>query len=339
MSAPRDESLLPVVRAAELADGPPGAQWLVESLWARAGVGILGGAPKCCKSWLGLDLALSVASNTPCLDTFAVHDAGPVLVYLAEDAAAVVKQRLLGLCAHRGLSLDALAVHVITANALRLDLAKDQSRLRRTVAALRPRLLLLDPFVRLHRVDENDAGQVAGLLGYLREVQRESDVAVLVVHHARKGASSTQAPGQGLRGSGDLHAWGDSNLYLQRRREQLVLSVEHRAARSPEPVALRLDPDPACTRLRLCDVPSGPRERGDAEQIDTASGPIADLASAVMAALDAAGAPVTRPALRAALRVRNERLGEVLGELLAKDLVARVGERWARASVPVPAAP
>jgi len=337
MNVPRDEQLLPVVRAADLADGPPSAQWLVESLWARAGVGILGGAPKCCKSWLGLDLALSVASDTPCLDTFAVRDAGPVLIYLAEDAAAVVKQRLLGLCAHRGISLDALPVHVITANALRLDLPRDQSRLRRTVAALRPRLLLLDPFVRLHRVDENDAGQVAGLLGYLREIQRESDVAVLVVHHARKNASSTQAPGQGLRGSGDLHAWGDSNLYLHRRREHLVLSVEHRAARAPDPVALWLDPDPACTRLRLCDIPSG-RPVGDGEPDTEQRAPV-DLARAVIAALDAAGAPVTRPVLRTTLRVRNERLGEVLGELLSAGLVARVGERWARSSVPVPAAP
>ena len=337
MNAAHDEPLLPVVRAAELADGPPSAQWLVESLWARAGVGILGGAPKCCKSWLGLDLALSVASDTPCLDSFAVRDAGPVLIYLAEDAASVVKRRLLGLCAHRGLSLDALPVHVITADALRLDLARDQSRLRRTVAALKPRLLLLDPFVRLHRVDENDAGQVAGLLGYLREIQRESDVAVLIVHHARKNASPAQAPGLGRRGSGDRHAGGDSNLYLHRRREHLVLSIEHRAARAPEPVALWLDPDPACTRLRLCDLPNA--QPAGADERDAEPSPTADLARAVLDALDAAGTPSTRTALRNTLRVRNARLGDTLGELLTAGLVARVGERWARTLVPIPASP
>lgn len=39
------------------------------------------------------------------------------------------------------------------------------------------------------------------------------------------------------------------------------------------------------------------------------------------------------------LRVRNERLGAALGELLAAARVARVGERWAIAGVPIPSAP
>ena len=79
----KDEPL-PVVQVAaiEQRDGPA---WLVEGLWAEEGVGIVGGAPKCCKSWLALDLALSVASGTPALGTYAVPRAGPVLVFAAED--------------------------------------------------------------------------------------------------------------------------------------------------------------------------------------------------------------------------------------------------------------
>lgn len=332
-AAPTVPPPLPVVRAADLDDAPATAQWLVESLWARAGVGILGGAPKCCKSWLGLDLALSVASKTPCLGSFPVHDAGPVLVYLAEDATSVVKQRLLGLCAHRGLDLAALPVHVITANAIRIDQPRDQARLRETVKIIRPRLLLLDPFVRLHRVDENDSGQVSALLGFLRELQRENDAAVLVVHHARKNAASAQAPGQSLRGSGDLHAWGDSNLYLHRRREGLLLSIEHRAAPAPDPITLRLDTE--ADRTHLCIVGA---DREDPTEQDEDE-PRADLADALLAAIDAAHGPLRRRELRAALRVRNQRLGPVLDQLLAAGSIVRVGDRWARAVVPVPAHP
>ena len=124
---------LPVVRAADLDDASDVPRWLVEGLWARAGVGILGGAPKCCKSWLALDLALSVASQTPCLDAFAVHDPGPVMLYMAEDAASVVKTRLLGLCRHRSLALAALPIDVITASSVRIDRERDQARLARTV--------------------------------------------------------------------------------------------------------------------------------------------------------------------------------------------------------------
>src|SRR5262249_16678377 len=90
--SPEGETL-PTMHPADLADPAEGGRWLVASLWGRAAVGILGGAPKCCKSWLALDLTISVASHTPCLDRFAVEDPGPVLLYMAEDSAAVVKAR------------------------------------------------------------------------------------------------------------------------------------------------------------------------------------------------------------------------------------------------------
>jgi hypothetical protein len=114
-----------------------------------------------------------------------------------------------------------------------LYLPRDQLRVRHTVKAIRPRLILLDPFVRLHRAEENDSGEVSALLGYLQEIQRESETAVLVFNHARKNGASAHAPGQGLRGSGDLHAWVDSNLYLNRRRQVPVrrtdpgMTVDH----------------------------------------------------------------------------------------------------------------
>jgi hypothetical protein len=46
-------------------------------------------------------------------------------------------------------------------------------------------------FVRLHQVNENQAGEVAAILGYLRAVQRMHAVGVIVVHHARKNGGST----------------------------------------------------------------------------------------------------------------------------------------------------
>ncbi len=105
---------------------------------------------------------------------------------------------------------------------------------------LRPRLLVLNPLVRLHGIDENHAGDVAELLGYFRTLQRELGVAVLLVHHTRKNAADGVAAGLGLRGSGDIHAFGDSNLYLWRAKQRLILSSEHRAAPAAAPVYLEL---------------------------------------------------------------------------------------------------
>lgn len=316
---------LPVVRAAMLEEPDDDRRWLVDRLWARAGVGILGGAPKCCKSWLGLEMAFAVAADTPCLGQLEVHDPGGALVYLAEDALSVVKARLASIARHRGRDLAELPFDVITAPQLRLDLERDQARLADAVRRLRPRLLVLDPFVRLHRIDENSAGDVSALLAYLRALQREFDLAIVVTHHARKNGPAGAQAGQGLRGSGDLHAWGDSNLYLRRARDALVLTIEHRAAAAPEPLKLALAGDDRHAHLEIVAGSEVPETRAQG------------LDEAVLVALE--GAPLSRTSLRAALRVRNERLGPVLERLAAEARIVRDGDRWARVGMPVPVPP
>jgi len=230
---------LPVQRASQLASSGPQTQWLVEELWTEQAVGILGGEPKCCKSFLALDVAVSVASGAACLRQFPVRRSGPVLLFPAEDSLAVVRQRLEGIAAAAQVPFASLPVQVITAPSLRLDTATDRQRLSQTVQQHRPILLILDPLIRLHRVDENDASQIAELLSYLRELQRQFQLAVLVVHHARKDSHSSR-PGQALRGSSELHGWGDSNLYMRRKGSQLTLSTEHRAAPCRDHIPLQL---------------------------------------------------------------------------------------------------
>ena len=232
------EKLLPVQPAHQLPVRTEAQRWLVTGLWLEQAVGVLGGEPKCCKSFLALDLAVAVASGTACLRRFPVSTAGRVLLYAAEEALHVVR-RLEGICAAAQVSFEDLDVHVITAPTVRLDLPADRERLERTVVAFKPRLLVLDPFVRLHRIDENASGEVAPLLAYLRELQRRHALSVLLVHHARKGGARMRA-GQALRGSSEFHAWGDCNLYLRRMENQLTLTVEHRAAPSPPSVDLEL---------------------------------------------------------------------------------------------------
>jgi hypothetical protein len=337
MTIEADDDCLPVVPAAALDEPDPSRRWLIEGLWARAGVGIIGGPPKSCKSWLALDLALSVASATPCLEAFAVAEPGGVLVYMAEDAAAVVKERLAGLCRRRGLDLASLPIGVITAPSLRLDGGRDQRRLDETVARHAPRLLLLDPFVRLHRINENDAGEVSALLGYLRELQRRHDLAVAVVHHTRKNGGGGGG-GQSLRGSGDFFAWVDTALSLRRQRQQLVLSIEHRAWHSPPPVTLTLA---GCEtdHAHLAVVATEPMAEADRGAGGVA---VTDIDAAVLRALaDAPQGALARAALRAALGVRNQRLGAALARLVATGAIQRRGDAWlpappAPAPIPVP---
>jgi hypothetical protein len=82
-------STLPVEPAWQLPAHPEEQRWLITGLWSEQAVGIVGGEPKCCKSFLALDLAVAVASGTPCLRHFPVPHPGRVLLYAAEDALHV----------------------------------------------------------------------------------------------------------------------------------------------------------------------------------------------------------------------------------------------------------
>src|SRR6266567_518033 len=141
---------LPIQRASQLASAAAQTPWLVEGLWTDQAVGILGGEPKCCKSFLALGIALAVASGTECLRRYPVRRSGPVLFFPAEDSLAIVRQRLDGLAIATELALADLPLHVITAPSMRLDLASDRQRLTYTIEALQPVLLVLDPLIRLH---------------------------------------------------------------------------------------------------------------------------------------------------------------------------------------------
>ena len=217
---------------------------------------------------------------------------------------------------HRGIDLDAVDIHVITAPVLRLDRDPHRSRLFETAKRLRPRLLLLDPLVRLHGIDENNATEVAGLLAYFRTLQRRLDLSVVLVHHTRKNAGGGIAAGQGLRGSSDIHAFGDSNFYLRRTRDRLVLSSEHRAAPASPPVCLELVADnPKATHLEVIAELENQMRRNLQEEV---------------LALLAPGKACTRTALRDALAVKNERLGDALGALEQASRIERTSTGWQR---------
>src|ERR1700677_744615 len=142
-----------------------------------------------------------------------------------------------------------------------------------------------------------------------RSLQRQLDLSVLLVHHTRKNAAGGVAAGQGLPGSGAIHAFGDSNLYLRRSREHLWLSGEHRSAPASLPVCVQLvATETEATHLEVIgELRDGPtkltmdgKQRGLEERVLDLLGP---------------GVTVTRAKLRGSLGVKNERLGAVLESL------------------------
>jgi hypothetical protein len=326
VSTPTDAAPFPVVRPADLRTATASTTpWLIDQLWTAQAVGIIGGTPKSYKTWMALEMAVAVASGSPCLATFAVPSPGPVLLYAAEDSESALRSRLESLALHHRLDLAYLDIRVITADSLRLDRTADQERLEATLLLHRPALLILDPLVRLHAIDENAAGEIAALLGYLRVLQRQTGTAIALVHHARKNVSANGGAGYSLRGSSDLYAWVDSFLYLRRHHGQLMLSAEHRSASGAGPLA-----------LELANADSGPHLRLASTANASELVPRDPLPEQILALLVQSSEPRTAESIRSTLQVRNQRLVECLRQLSDQRKVVRLPQGYLLASSTIP---
>ncbi len=134
-----------------------------------------------------------------------------------------------------------------------------------------------------------------------------------VVHHAKKGAGNIRA-GQALRGSSEFHAWGDSNLYLRRDGDALILSVEHRAAPALKPMKIELAEAGEALALQLV-------------QSTDAPAPVpSSLDERITAALAAAASPLPFPELRSKCRVRAATLYERLAALISGGRIVKCGD-------------
>jgi AAA domain len=324
VSAATSPAPFPVVRPCDLQTAAASTtSWLIDQLWTRQAVGIIGGNPKSYKTWMALEMAVAVASGSACLATFAVPAAAPVLLYAAEDSQSDLRLRLESLAHHHAIPLAQLNIRVITADSLRLDRTADQQRLAATLLLHRPALLILDPLVRLHAIDENAAGEIAALLGYLRALQRQSGSAIALVHHAKKNVAAQGGAGYSLRGSSDLYAWVDSFLYLRRHHGQLMLSAEHRSASSAGPFALELVTVESGSHLKLMPQASELAMRD----------PLPDQ---ILALLGQSSEPRTAESMRSNLQVRNQRLVECLRQLCEQGRVVRLPQGYALASFTTP---
>jgi hypothetical protein len=216
---------------------PP--RWAVPGFLAE-GVNLLAGPPKVGKSWMALDLALSVAAGAPALGSVEV-EAGPVLYLALEDTPRRLQSRMAkildGRRAPHGLTLATTCPPLPEGGAANID-----GWLTRNPGA---RMVVVDVFAKVRGrppagVSAYDADYAA--IGYAKRLADEHAVAVVLVHHVRKaGADDFLAEVSGTNG---LAGAADATLVLKRPRGEAdgVLFITGRDVDEAEH-ALRFAPE------------------------------------------------------------------------------------------------
>ncbi len=291
--------------AAFLAQEIAPLRWVIPDLVPAGGLALLAGSQKLGKSTFAMDATVAVAAGQPFLDRPTL--AGPTLYVLEEGAPAGIAARYRRIVARRGTPPDA---HVLVRAGIRVDEPRGWRRLRAEIERLQPVLVVFDPLVRLHRSDENVAGEMSRVMEALQALTTLG-CAVMVVHHVVKHGGEAAAVGNAARGSGAIISSTDANLVLSRQGDHLRLSTEMRDAESE---SLRLVFDGANASFELhagpIALPAAPRYPGgiDAEAVvalaaaRVAADPAGGLSASELAALRGVSDETARQALAAHVR-------------------------------------
>jgi hypothetical protein len=337
---------LPFAPISTISRLPEGERWLIEGFLTLSSLTVLAAAPKVGKTFVCLALAIAVASGREAMGRFRAAAPGRVLMFPAEDDPRSVRERIEALCAGQNLVVsDDFPIDIITSDALKLDREEDRESLEELLRLQRPKLLILDPLVRLHSGAESSSSHMSELFGYLRQLCRRHELAVVVTHHlAKNRTGGSVQPGHAMRGSGDVHAAYDHGAMLTRQEDgSILLTLEHRSAASPDPVAFRLrSEDGGATRFEFFEPsgdmpsPSAPSAVSSRDVQARRDAPALDLRTSVLRFLASAGAPASQVAIRKALGVRNASLTEVLHALAAEGVVRSLGRMggWTLAAGP-----
>jgi len=222
--------------------------WLVNGVIQRGSNGFICGAPKSGKSWVAVDLALSLALGMPWLD-FPVPQRVKTALITREDNPALTKWRLRHLLAGKGKTLEDVGDHLWVNSReqspeFRLDKPEQVAEMLLELKKVKPEFLILDVLNVLHGRDENDNQEMRRILEQLTLIQQEVGCSIAVLHHFNKMAEGSMT--QRLRGSSAIAGWAEWLVGIEPvpgGKGLRSMEFELKAAMSPEPLRFEITSD------------------------------------------------------------------------------------------------
>ena len=222
----------------------PVRPWVARGYFLRRAVSVISGPGSAGKSSLMVAWSTALSTNKIFGELRSAEDRPlRVAVYNVEDDLDEQQRRYSAMCRQFDVSVATLMqnLRIVTPNGVGTLLTtgfqgpmvntKAMEELEAFIEEWKPDLLLLDPFVELHSAEENDNTAVRHVMSRLRTLAQDFNMAVGILHHARKGLASPGDP-DSLRGASSIVGAArvalTVNVMTEEEAGKLSIPLDHR---------------------------------------------------------------------------------------------------------------
>lgn len=209
--------------------GGEGVSWLVEDWLPDKSITFLVSPPESYKTWILLDLAVSVATGTPFLGNYNVSETGPTLIIQQEDSHTGLTDRL-ALIVEQKLGLDTkldgdvwqvptmpdIPIYIHPSRMLRFDNKKVIEEMERQIEELKPKVILIDPLYSTTSSTDNYMSDLANRMMILKSWRDKYGCSFVIAHHSKKNLDPDSTAREDSWGSQFLNAFLEAGWQIRR---------------------------------------------------------------------------------------------------------------------------
>lgn len=238
--------------------GGGGVSWLVNDWLPDGSITFLVSPPESYKTWILLDLAVSVSAGVPFLGQYEVNNQGPTLIIQQEDShagltdrlALIVEQKLHILPKLEGdewiiPSMPDLPIYVHPDRQLRFNDQKVLEEMEKQIAAIKPKVIMIDPLYSTTSTTDNYMADLANRMMVLKTWRDKYGCSFLIAHHSRKNLDPDSTAREDSWGSQFLNAFLEAGWQVRRNprlaQNEVVVRRHSKVMGNQSPISLTFD--------------------------------------------------------------------------------------------------
>jgi RecA-family ATPase len=238
--------------------GGEGVSWLVNDWLPDKSITFLISPPESYKTWILLDLAVSISAGVPFLGQYEVNQTGPTLIIQQEDSHSGLTDRL-ALIVEQKLGLNAslngdewqipsmpdIPIYVHPSRMLRFDNKQVIEELEKQIEILKPKVIMIDPLYSTTVSTDNYMSNLANQMMVLKTWRDKYGCSFVIAHHSKKNLDPDSTAREDSWGSQFLNAFLEAGWQIRRNpklpQNEVIVRRHSKVMGNQNPISLTFD--------------------------------------------------------------------------------------------------